>query len=67
MNKIIHKDVCGFWIFKNRYSMIIEDENEGLTEVLVDKQTFNRYNIGDIYEKISWRKSRPIRETSKFT
>ena len=52
MNKIIHKDAWGFWIF-TRYSMILEDENEGLTEVLVDKQTFNNYNIGDTYEKIS--------------
>jgi len=53
MNKIIHKDTCGFWIFKNRYSMIVEDENEGLTEIVVDKETFNKYNIGDTYEKIS--------------
>ena len=52
MNKIIHKDVCGFWIFK-RYSMIVEDKNEGLTEVIVDKATYERYNIGDKYEKIS--------------
>ncbi len=53
MNKIIHKDFCGFWIFKNRYSMVIEDENRGLTEVLVDKLTYEQYIIGDIYEKIS--------------
>ena len=52
MNKIIHKDKCGFWIFV-RYSMIVEDENEGLTEVIVDKKTFNIYNVGDNYEKIS--------------
>ena len=37
MNKIIHKDKCGFWILV-RYSMIVEDENEGLTEVIVDKK-----------------------------
>ena len=53
MNKIIEKSFCGFWIFKNRHSMIVEDENEGLTEVVVDKLTFERYNIGDKYEKIS--------------
>ena len=53
MNKIIHKDVCGFWIFKNRYSMIVEDEHEGLTEIVVDKKTFDKYNVGDKYEKIS--------------
>jgi hypothetical protein len=52
MNKIIHKDKCGFWIFV-RYSMIVEDENEGLTEVVVDKNTYMKYNIGDIYGKIS--------------
>ncbi len=33
--------------------MIVEDKNEGLTEVVVDKAAFERYNIGDIYEKIS--------------
>ena len=53
MNKIIEKSFCGFWIFKNRYSLILEDENEGLTEVIVDKDTYNNYNIGDAYEKIS--------------
>jgi len=52
MNKIIHKATCGFWIF-TRYSMIVEDENEGLTEIVVDKTTYQTYNIGDKYEKIS--------------
>jgi len=52
MNKIIHKDKCGFWILV-RYSIIVEDENEGLTEVIVDKETFSKYNVGDTYEKIS--------------
>jgi len=52
MNKIIHKDKCGFWIFV-RYSMIVEDDDEGLTEVVVDKYTYMNYNIGDTYEKIS--------------
>ena len=52
MNKVIHKDKCGFWILV-RYSMIIEDENEGLTEVIVNKETFDNYNVGDKYEKIS--------------
>lgn len=52
MNKVIHKEAWGFWIF-TRYSMILEDENEGLTEIPIDKQTFDKYNVGDIYEKIS--------------
>lgn len=52
MNKVIYKETWGFWIFK-RYSMIIEDENESLTEIIVDKATFKKYNIGDEYEKIS--------------
>ena len=52
MNKIVEKSFCGFWIFKNRYSMILEDENEGLTEIIVDKVTYDSYNIGDKYEKI---------------
>ena len=51
MNKVIHKDKCGFWIFV-RYSMIVEDESEGLTEVVVDKATYMKYNIGDTYEKM---------------
>ena len=66
MNKIIEKSFCGFWIFENRYSMIVEDENEGLTDVIVDKSTFERYNIGDKYEKISWTKSGGIRIGSKI-
>lgn len=49
MKKIIHKDFCGFWIFKNRYSMIVEDANEGLIEIIVDKETYNKYNVGDFY------------------
>jgi hypothetical protein len=52
MNKVVYKEAWGFWIFK-RYLMIVEDENESLTEIPVDKETFNSYNIGDTYEKIS--------------
>jgi hypothetical protein len=47
--KIYHKESWGFWIF-TRYSFYTEDEWGGLTEVLVDKDTWNRYNIGDKYE-----------------
>jgi hypothetical protein len=47
--KIYHKDVWGFWFFK-RYSFYVEDESEGLTEILVDKNTWMRYNVGDFYE-----------------
>jgi hypothetical protein len=46
---IYYKDVWGFWFLK-RYSFYVEDELEGLTEILVDKNTWIRYNIGDIYE-----------------
>jgi hypothetical protein len=46
--KIYHKDAWGFWIFK-RYSLFVEDENEGLTELMVNRETFNKYNIGDHY------------------
>jgi len=47
--KIYHKNVWGFWFFK-RCSFYVEDESEGLVEVLVDKQTWLAYNIGDFYE-----------------
>jgi hypothetical protein len=47
--KIYHKDVWGFWIFK-RYSLYVESPNEGLTEILVDKSTWEFYNVGDYYE-----------------
>jgi hypothetical protein len=47
--KIYHKDVWGFWFFK-RYSFYVEDESEGLIEILVDKNTWLRYNVGDFYE-----------------
>ena len=47
--KIYFKESWGFWIFKY-YSFYVEDSNEGLTEILIDKNTWNRYNIGDYYE-----------------
>ena len=47
--KIYHKDAWGFWIFK-RYSLYVEDELEGLTEVLVTKDDWLKYKIGDLYE-----------------
>ena len=46
--KIYHKDYWGFWFLK-RYSLYVEDENESLTEILVDKETWEFYNVGDIY------------------
>jgi hypothetical protein len=46
---IYYKDVYGFWFFK-RYSFYVEDESEGLTEIIVDKHTWTQYNIGDTYE-----------------
>ena len=47
--KIYYKESWGFWFFK-RYSFYVEDELEGLTEIIVDKKTWENYNIGDIYE-----------------
>jgi hypothetical protein len=47
--KIYHKDVWGFWVFK-RYSLYLEDGDGGLTEIVVDKKTFNKYTLGDVYE-----------------
>ena len=47
--KIYHKDAWGFWIFK-RYSLFLEDENEGLTEITVDRKTWEYCKIGDFYE-----------------
>ncbi len=61
--KIYHKDVWGFWFFK-RYSFYVEDESEGLTEILVDKYTCMRYNVGEYYE-VPWTKSRRIGMRSK--
>jgi hypothetical protein len=48
--KIYHKDVWGFLFFK-RYSFYVEDEDQSLTEILVDKDTWDLYNTGDVYEK----------------
>jgi hypothetical protein len=47
--RIYHKDSWGFWVFK-RFSFFIEDEDGGLTEITVDKNTWVRYAVGDIYE-----------------
>lgn len=47
--KIIHKDRVGFW-FLVRYSFILEDEDEGLTEMVVNKQTWQRFDVGDYYD-----------------
>ena len=46
--KIYHKYVFGFWFFK-RYSLYIEDEDEGLQEIIVDKYTWDQYEVGDFY------------------
>jgi hypothetical protein len=47
--KIYHKDKWGF-LFFYRYSFYVEDEKEGLIELIVDEKTWNNYNIGDYYE-----------------
>jgi hypothetical protein len=47
--KIYHKDKWNF-LFFNRYSFYIEDESEGLVEIIVDKKTWEKYNVGDYYE-----------------
>lgn len=47
--RIIHKSNWGFWI-SSRYSFILEDEEESLTEIVVNKKTFNKFNVGDYYD-----------------
>ena len=47
--KIIHKSNWGFWIF-SRYSFILENEEEGLDEIVIDKKTWNNFEIGDFYD-----------------
>lgn len=48
--KIIKKDYWGVWIFK-RYSFILEDHEESLTEMVVSKKTWNRWKVGDYFDK----------------
>jgi len=48
--KIYHKDSWGFWIF-TRHSLYVQDEEESLTELIVDKSTWSAYNVGDYYTK----------------
>jgi len=47
--KIIQKDCWGFWIFK-RYSFILEDEEEGLTEVVVPKYIWENSSVGNYFD-----------------
>jgi hypothetical protein len=47
--KIINKSNWGFWIF-SRYSFILENDEEGLTEIVVNKKTFDKFNVGDYYD-----------------
>jgi len=49
--KIYHKDVWGFLFFK-RYSFYVEDESEGLTEISVTKEVWDKYSVGDFYEPV---------------
>ena len=44
--RIIKKDCWGFWIFK-RYSFILENEEEGLNEIVVSKNVWEKWNVGD--------------------
>jgi len=44
--RIIHKDCWGIWIFK-RYTFILENEEESLTEIVVSKDVWEKYNVGD--------------------
>jgi len=48
--RIIHKDCWGIWIFK-RYTFILESEEESLTEIVVSKDVWDKYNVGDHYAK----------------
>lgn len=47
--KIIHKDKWGFWFFK-RYTFILEDEEESLTEIVVKRDVWLRFDVGDYYD-----------------
>jgi hypothetical protein len=51
MNRIVHKDKRGFWIF-TKYYFYIEDKDEGLTEVFVDKQTWEEFDVGDYQDPV---------------
>lgn len=48
--KVYHKDTWGVWIF-TKYVLYIEDTCESLTEVIVNKKTWDTYNVGDYYIK----------------
>ena len=48
--KVYHKDTWGIWIF-TKYVLYIEDTCESLTEVIVNKKTWDTYNVGDYYIK----------------
>jgi hypothetical protein len=50
--KIYHKDKWNFLFFK-RYSLYVEDESEGLTEIVVTKEIWEKYNVGDYYEPVN--------------
>jgi hypothetical protein len=47
--KIILKDKWGFWFFK-RYSFYMEDESESITEVLVNKDIWEKFGVGDYFD-----------------
>ncbi len=47
--KIIYKDKWGFW-FLARYTFILEDEEESLTELVVSKEQWLKFNVGDFYD-----------------
>jgi len=47
--KIIQKDKIGFW-FLVRYSFYLEDECEGLTEIVVKKDIWEKFDVGDYYD-----------------
>jgi hypothetical protein len=57
--RIFYKESWGFWIFK-RYSFYIQDKDESITEVHVDKSTWGAYNIGDYYIRYEDKKSSRI-------
>ena len=48
--RIYYKDTWGFWFLKYYYIMV-EDDNGFLTEIKVEKDEWNYYNVGDIYEQ----------------
>jgi hypothetical protein len=51
MMRIIGKDKWGFWFF-TRYSFYVEDKDEGITEVFVNRETWEDFGVGDYQDPV---------------